>query len=183
MARPRSSKPSYCRDRATERAYVVIDGQRHWLGPRGTYGSQPTRDRYDQLIGEWIARGRAPGVDAEPAGGGLTVADVCLAFWEHAVHTYPAPPVPAKKRPEGELGNFWDALRPLVRLYGQTPAAEFGPVKLAAVRDEMVRLGWCRNFANRNVSRLKHVFKWAVGVELLRGEVWHRLAALPGLRK
>jgi hypothetical protein len=32
MARPVSSKPSYCRDRATERAYVVIDGKRHWLG-------------------------------------------------------------------------------------------------------------------------------------------------------
>jgi len=53
-------------------------------------------------------------------------------------------------------------------------------VKLAAVRDEM---GWCRNFINRNVARLNHVFKWAVGKELLPGEVWHRLAALAGLQK
>jgi hypothetical protein len=62
---------------------------------------------------------------------------VCLAFFEHAQKTYPAPPFAAGKRPEGELGNFWDALRPLRRLYGQTPAAEFGPVKLAAVRDSI----------------------------------------------
>lgn len=181
MARPRSTKPSYCRDRATERAYVVIDGKRHWLGPRGTYGTQETRDAYDRLIGEWIARGRAP----DPAAGAapsavLTVSDVCLAFWEHALTTYPAPPFAAGNRPEGELGNFWDALRPLRRLYGPTPAVEFGPVKLAAVRDEMIRLGWCRNHINRNVARLRHVFKWAVGAELLPGEVWHRLGGVGG---
>src|SRR5204863_4689543 len=106
------------------------------------------------------------------AAGVLTVADVCLAFFEQAQKVYPAPPFAAGKRPEGELGNFWDALRPLRRLYGQTPAAEFGPVKLSAVRDEMIKLGWCRNHVNRNVARLRHVFKWAAGAELVPGEVW-----------
>jgi integrase len=43
--------------------------------------------------------------------------------------------------------------------------------------------GWCRKVANRNVSRLKQVFKWAVGAELLPEEVWRRLLALEGLRK
>lgn len=81
-------------------------------------------------------------------------------------HRLPRAAVPAGKRPEGELGNYWDALRPLRRLYGRTPAAKFGPVKLAAVRDEMIRLGWCRNHINRNVARLRHVFKWAVGAKL-----------------
>ena len=139
MARPRSVKPSYWRDRATERAYVVIDGKRHWLGPRHTYGTQETRDAYDRIIGEWIARGRAP--DDSPVAGGaaaavLTVFDLCQTFWDHAERTYPAPRFASGKRPEGELGNFWDALRRLRRLYGSTPAAEFGPVKLSAVREE-----------------------------------------------
>ena len=170
MARPRSTKPSYCRDKTTERAYVVIDGKRHWLGPRGSYNTPESRDAYDRLIGEWIARGRAPDVSAGgESAAALTVSDICLAFWEHATRTYPAPPTPAGKRPEGELGNHWDALRPLLRLYGTLPAGQFGPVKLTAVRDEMIRLGWCRNVVNRNVARLKHVFKWAVGAELVAG--------------
>jgi hypothetical protein len=134
MARPRSSKPSYCRDRATERAYVVIDGTRRWLGPRGTYGTQETRDRYDRLIGEWIARGRVPdptaGASAAPPAV-ITVSDVCAAFWDHAEKAYPARPFVVGKRPEGQLGNFHDALRPMRRLYGTQPATDFGPVKLS----------------------------------------------------
>src|SRR4051794_3937539 len=55
MPRRRSLKPSYCRDKATDRAYVVIDGRRHYLG---RFDSPESRDAYDRLIGEWIARGR-----------------------------------------------------------------------------------------------------------------------------
>ena len=99
MSRPRSSKPGYLRDRATERAYVTL------------------------------------------------------------------------------------ALRPLQRLYGPTPAIDFGPLKLKTVRDEMIRLDWCRNTINRHVDRLKHVFKWAVGAELLPGEVHYRLVAIEPLQK
>ena len=133
MARPRSTKPSYCLHKTSGRAYVTIDGRTTYLGK---YASPESRDIYDQLIGEWIARGRAPDPNAVAGGAAavvLTVSDVCLAFWEHAMRCYPAPPFTAGKRPEGELGNFWDALRPLRRLYGATPAGEFGPVKLTAV--------------------------------------------------
>jgi hypothetical protein len=172
MARPRSLKPAYLLDKTSLRPFVLMDGRKVYLGPRGSYGTQETRDKYDRLIGEWIARGRTPdpdaGIGTAPVAV-LTVSDICSAFWDHAERTYPAPPFVVGKRPEGELGNYHDALRPLRRLYGTTPAAEFGPVKLKAVREEMIRLGWCRNHINRNVARLKHVFKWAVGAELIPG--------------
>jgi integrase len=70
----------------------------------------------------------------------------------------------------------------LKRLYGPTPAGEFGPVALCAVREEMIRLGWCRTHINRQANRLRHVFKWAAGRELLPPSVYHALQAVDGLK-
>ena len=47
----------------------------------------------------------------------------------------------------------------------------------------MVELGWCRNRVNKQVGRVKRVFKWAVGVELVPAGVWQALAAVDGLRR
>ena len=55
MSRPKSLKPSYCLHCASGRPYVTIDGGRVYLGVHGT---QESRDKYDRVIGEWIARGR-----------------------------------------------------------------------------------------------------------------------------
>jgi integrase len=128
----------------------------------------------------------------------VTVSQVIAAFWSHAKQTYPAPLYQEGKRPKGELGNYWDALRPLRRLYGPTAAAQFGPRELKAVREDMIRTkqflnprtgavsgktGWCRNVANRHTGRLKHVFKWAVEHDLVPGDAYHRLATVSGLRR
>jgi len=45
------------------------------------------------------------------------------------------------------------------QLYGMTPAAGFGPKALQAVRQKMVESGWCRTNINKQVNRLRHVFK------------------------
>ena len=46
-------------------------------------------------------------------------------------------------------------------LYGSTPAAEFGPLALQAVREAMIGKDWCRNQINKQVDRVKRMFKWA----------------------
>ena len=63
------------------------------------------------------------------------------------------------------MDNFYDAVRPLQRLYGSTPARDFGPSALKTVRQEMIRLGWARTYINKQVRRIKQVFKWAVSDE------------------
>ena len=40
-----------------------------------------------------------------------------------------------------------------------------------ASRDEMIKLGWCRQYVNRQILRVKTVFKWAVANELLEPRV------------
>ena len=100
-------------------------------------GTQASRGEYDRVIGEWIARGRsaAPPPAAKAKGDGLTVTELIDAIWTHA-QTYYAN---LDGTPSGELDNFRLALRPLKRLYEPTPAVEFGPLRLKAVREEMLK--------------------------------------------
>jgi integrase len=193
MSRPRTLKPKLCHDKTSGRAFFLIDGKKTYCG---RYGAQEAQEAYDRLIGEWIGAGR---VVAAPAAEMSVerVADVCAAFWTYAKATYADPEDREGKRPKGALGNYWDVLRPLGRLYGEAPAAEFGPIALKAVRAAMLQprtvvdattgdaktiLGWCRNVANRNVSRIKLIFRWAAEEELVSGEVAARLWAVQGLR-
>ncbi len=50
-------------------------------------------------------------------------------------------------------------------LYGTTPAKDFGPVALKAVRGTLVAAGFCRKLVNRRVGRVRRMFKWAVAEE------------------
>lgn len=53
------------------------------------------------------------------------------------------------------------------KLFGETDAAEFGPLRLRTVRDGMVRNGWSRGFVNKQVKRLRSVLRWGVGWEMI----------------
>jgi integrase len=108
----------------------------------------------------------------------LTIVELLTRFWEHAERHYP--PTPGSRTPE--LDNYLHALRPLRRLYGETRTADFGPMELMLVRDDMIAAGWCRNYVNRQNSRLKHVFKWAVKFRLVPASVREGLAAVEALR-
>jgi integrase len=174
MPRPKSLKPSYCHAKDSGRAFVTLNGRRVYLG---AHGSQASRDEYDRVIGEWIASGRGTAAaPAEPSG--VTVSVVVAAFWAHAQTYYRD----AAGQPTSELDNLRQALRPLRKLYGATPAPGFGPKALKAIQQHMIALGWCRSHINRQTNRLRHVFKWAVSNELIPARVHHGLATVNGLR-
>jgi len=86
-------------------------------------------------------------------------------------------------QPSGEAENFRQALRPLRRLYGNTLVEKFGPKALKGLRFEMNRMGWARTYINRQIDRIKQVFKWGVAEELLPPSIYHGLLAVAGLRK
>ena len=184
MARPKGSfvTPRYCLHKSSGHAYVTIDGKQRWLGE---HSSAASRAAYDRLIAEWLARGRSlqPVAIAGESHVGLTITTLIAAFWEHAKLAYPPPrPTKAGKCPAGELGNFWTVLRPLRRLYGDTLADSFGPLKLQALREELVKLGWSRKVVNRQIGRVRAVFAWGVAQDMVPGNVIHSLQAVRGLR-
>src|SRR3954453_1906395 len=109
--------PSYRRYKPKNLGLVVIDGKQHYLGK---YGTPESLAEYNRLIQEWLVAGQTPaGQTNRPP---PTVSEMILAFWRPAEQHERY----ADGTPTGEQNNLRDALRPVRRLYGDTPAAEFG---------------------------------------------------------
>ena len=82
---------------------------------------------------------------------------VCVltaAYFRHAESHYRK-----NGKPMSEVGMIKKAVGPLCRLYGETPAAKFGPLALKAVRQEFVNAGICRNEVNRRTRLIVRMFK------------------------
>jgi hypothetical protein len=76
--------PSYCRHKRSGLAVVYIDGGEI---PLGTFNSAPSREKYNAIIGEWLANGRALPVQQEE----VTVLHVIAKFLKHAEVYYRTP--------------------------------------------------------------------------------------------
>jgi integrase len=175
---PRNRRiPSYRFHKGSNQAIVVLDGRTHYLGP---WNSPASRAECDRLVAEWLANGRrsAP-VAPAPSAEGVTVDELILVYWRHAEGYYRKP----DGTPSPELENLKLALRPLRKLYGETPAAGFGPLALKAVRQSMVDAGLARITVNQRVARIVRCFRHAVEMELVPPDVHLRLKAVEGLRK
>ena len=122
MPRPRTTQPSYCRDKSSGRALVVLNGKRVWLGKDNT---PELRKKYDHVVAEWTAGGCGKPVE-KPVTKVTTVAHVLVHFWRHARTYYRD----ADGNTAAEAFNYCDALRPVLKRYSRTPAVEFGPLAL-----------------------------------------------------
>jgi integrase len=154
---------------------VTIGGRDVYLGKHGTPES---RAEYDRLIAEWLATGRRPLVARSNSSADLTINEMLEAYLHHADSYYVK-----NGQPTSEPANIRLALRPLRRLYGNTLAEEFGPLRLKAVRRAMIEFDLCRNEVNKRVRQIIRAFKWAVGEELVPASTHHGLKAVPGLRR
>ena len=108
----------------------------------------------------------------------MSVDELILAYFRHAQSYYVK-----DGRPTSEQDNIRQALRPVRRLYGASPALEFGPVALSNVREAMVAAGRSRKLINKDVNRVRGMFGWAVEHELLPVEAHLALRRMKGLRK
>jgi integrase len=176
MPRPKS-QPAYRLHKARNCAVVTVGGRNHYLGP---WQSPESHERYAALIAEWRrTNGALPAAPAAAPGGGpapLTVGELILAYFRFAQGHYVK-----NGRPTSEQGCLKQALRPVRKLYGSTPAAEFGPRALKNVREAMIAAGRARTSINKDVHRVKRMVKWAVGEELLPAAVHERLRCVAAL--
>lgn len=155
---PRSRRrPAYTLHRPTGQARVRVDGRDHYLGPHGSQGS---RDRYDDLVAEWLAR------NDDATRYSLAVDDLVLLYFEHAARHYRK-----NGRSTSELSCIKTAIRYLVAECGRVRVREFGPRKLLAVREAMIRDGHCRRSINKHTGRIRRLFRWAVKNEYCPPEI------------
>jgi integrase len=85
-------------------------------------------------------------------------------------------------KPTAEISKIRDALKPVEQLYGDTLAADFGPIAFKTVRSEFVKSDLCRTTIGYYLGKIRRFIKWAVETELLPGDAYHRLQAVAPLR-
>jgi integrase len=170
--------PAYRLHKPTGQAVVRIDGHDHYLGK---HDSDLSHEKYHRLIAEWLASGARPGrtTTGSTPSVSLTVAELMLAYWEHAKLHYRS----SDGTPTRELDNMRDALRPLRRLYGSTDALSFGPKALKSIQADLVASGLSRGVVNARIDRIRRVFKWGVAAELLPAGSLQSLQAVAGLQR
>ena len=121
MPKLTNSLPKYQKHRASGQAVVTLNGADHYLGPHGTKAS---KIKFDQLITERMANGRRlPAAASEESG--IKITELLADYMKWAKGYYRLKPY---------LERMGLSRRSLKVLYGTTPAAEFGPLKLTAIR-------------------------------------------------
>lgn len=174
---------------ASGQARIKYQGRTRYLG---VHNSPESICAFETLLAEWREQ-FGKGKDASEPAVGFTVADLCAAFMKHAERHYRH----ADGTPTTEIESFKQSMRPLLRLYGDAVAAEFGPKALKDVRAAMISgswltakermaraphmLVWSRKLVNQRVGRLKRIWKWGASEELVPAATFHALATVQGL--
>lgn len=178
---PRLTKqvPSYRLHKPSGRAVVTLNGKDHYLGP---YNSSGSKERYNQLVSEWLANHRSATPATSPSATAghpdLTIGELLVSYIDFAETYYVN-----DGRPTRETENIKAAIRPLAALYHGLHVSEFGPIRLKAVRGEMAKRKWSRKTINAQINRIRRVFKWGVENQLVPGEVLYALRAVAPLKR
>jgi len=163
------SVPKYRRHRGSNQAVVTLNGRDYYLGPHGT---KVSHREYDRLIGEWLANDRQPFANSSS---GVTVVELCARYFKFAKAYYRGNP---KVMP-----GIKQAVKYLVRRYEMCLAADFGPLALKALTQQMVDEGLSRTYINDHIGRILRIFKWAAAEQILPAAVHQDLAAVPRLKR
>lgn len=196
--------PAYRQRQGYDQALVTLTDSRtkrrrdYWLGP---FGSPASRELYHLLIAEWEAHDRrlpdglyaqqrgatpgarhiGPGTDGGDSSG-PALNEIIRAYWRWT-KTYYSP---------SERALIKSAMRIVRRLFGTTPAEAFGPNRLRAVRNDMVRgdpfgdkprIAWSRPYINGQIHRICAMFKWAASHEMLPASIYLQLKTVPALKR
>ena len=167
---PSLSPPRYVKHKASGQAVVYHGGRTIYLGK---YGSAASRKVYKRLVAEWTTKS-GPLTTSEE----ITVSEVMLAYLSHAKSYY---------RKDGkatrEFGHIVEVCRLIKPLYGHDSTVEFGPLALKTIRQLLIDADISRKHINKQVDRIKRIFRWAAAEELIPARVPQALGMVAGLRK
>ena len=171
-----SALPKYRHHKGTGQAFVQIKGHRHYLGK---WNTQASKERYAAFVAELAVRPTV--VVAQKAANtrppAITVVELAAAYLDFAQGYY---------QKHGQitrsLDNIKRAIKVVTNLYGRELVAEFSPLRLLAIQQNLASAGCTRSYANKQVGAIKRMFKWGVSRELVPPQVHTALATIEGLR-
>jgi len=159
--------PKLCHHKPTGQAYIRVDGKTTYLGQ---WASDEAQTRYETEVAK-LKRGD------DLLRFNITIGELALLFKQHAETYYGKDGAPTS-----EVNNIAIALRPLVKQYRAMLACEFSPRCLKLVRDDMIKAGCVRTSINRQIDRVRRVFRWGVSEELVPVDVHSALQTVNGLK-
>jgi integrase len=167
--------PALQHHKGTNQARVWWNGKDHYLG---VYGTPEAQQRYGEFIKQIAGAVPEPEASAPPAELlPLSNGDLALAYIVHAERYYVK-----NGQQTAEVDCIRSALKPLVDLFAESPAKDFGPLALKAVRQRMIEdKKKCRTFINKSVGRIRRMFRWAVENEMVPATVLVALQAVAPL--
>lgn len=164
--------PAY-RFHVSGQAVVTLAGKDFYLG---TFDTPESRARYFTLIQEYNENGKvAPDTPTHQKHLPVTVRTVTGEFREWIQERY-GNDYKERKRREGICTTLEDE-------YGDLAAKDFGPRKLAELRDLFIASGNSREYVNRLIRQTKSIFKHAISRELIEVDVLARLDTLEPLKR
>ena len=156
MARQKSLSPTYYLRRKSGRAragWTDAHGKRCEKLLPGTFNSRESLEAFAQLQLELLTLSRPADVRKVDS-----TAEALLCYLEHAKSYYSH---------SNEFANIKLALRGVRELYANLPVSEFGPKRLAVVREKFVRDGLTRQGANKRTRLILRCYKWLAAEELI----------------
>lgn len=128
----------------------------HYL--KGKFNSPESLAEYEDIRARIVASmGVTPSMHRRH--GNPTVRELFLQFLDWAEVRY------VRK----EYEHYRQVARIVKALDEKTRCIEYGPLRLAAARDEMRRRKWSRPYINRQVNRIRRVFRWGGSREMYDG--------------
>lgn len=170
MPRPKSSVPSYCLHKPSGQAYAYVNRERIYLGP---HASPESREAYSALL-DRLQSGLKPEARATRSKGSpkrFTIAELLLRFKNEKLPGYS----------DAERGHLQRIIRITRELFAGEPVDKFGPIRLRTVRQAMIDKGWSRSHINKQIARLRMIFRWGVGWELVPETIANALKAVESL--
>ena len=167
---PRKNLPGYLKHKTTGQAFCVINGKFIYLGK---YGSKASRERYEEVIGEYLANGKKlPPVRSKNE---ITITEFAVDYLGYAKEYYADDP--------GTYNHCEHAMKPLIKHYGNCRVSEFGPLSLKFVREKWIEMGHSLTTIRKREGQLKSAFRWALENEFVSAEVTNAICLVRGLKK
>lgn len=169
--------PKLCKHQGKRQWYLRIQGQFIYLGNLDTTTETEAESARLKILQQYAA-----GTNPKQFRHHITVAEVVEQYLVRVVDER------YRRRdgsPTSEVSNHCNAFRPLVRIFGEEPAADFGGNALEALQKAMAgdswktdtekrrptSRPWCCSQINKHISRIKRCFKWAAGKKLCPAEI------------
>jgi len=167
MPKLKNRLPKNCRDR--NQAFSKHNGKRIY---HGVWGTSEAEKNYKRFLAALLENPVLPLRLGE--GGDVLVAELADEFLEHI----------EPRMGKTDYLHYKYAVAYLLEVYGELAVNEFSPKKLKVVRSQMVKAGTlCRKMINRYVGKIRRIFVWGVGEEIVKSTVSDALKAVKDLRK